>query len=98
MTIIKVWTTSQFSSLGFGSLIQKRKTYLDSLSFIILSNNLELNDWGKIVKPKAGGGRTTSVSIMTRDGIKKMYDNTLLVIDDQRYIDFLNKYNKSNKL
>ena len=40
------------------------------------------------MKPKAGGGRTTSVSIMTREGIKKMYDNTLLVIDDERYINF----------
>ncbi len=65
---------------------------------VFYSNNLELNDWGKIVKPKTGGGRTTSVSIMTRIGIKKMYDNILLVIDDQRYIDFLNGYNKSDKL
>jgi len=62
------------------------------------SKDLNLKDWGAIVKPKAGGGRTTSVSIMTREGIKKMYDNTLLVIDDERYINFLNNYNKSEKL
>lgn len=35
-------------------------------------NDLTTNDWGKIVSPKEGGGRTTSVSIMTRDGMKKM--------------------------
>lgn len=63
---------------------------------IFFGNNLTENDWGKIVQPKEGGGRTTSVSIMSRAGVKKMYDNWLLVIDDDRYKNFINKYNKGD--
>lgn len=55
--------------------------------------DLDERDWGKIVKPKDGGGRTTSVSIMSRDGVRKMFDNWVLVIDDHRYKKFLNNYN-----
>ena len=65
---------------------------------LFYSADLTENDWGNIVKPKEGGGRTTSVSIMTRGGIKKMYDGTLLVFDDSRYKDFLNKRNQENML
>ena len=56
------------------------------------------DDWGKIVQPKDGGGRTTSVSIMTRVGVKKMYDNWVVVLNDDRYINFLNRYNNSSML
>jgi hypothetical protein len=63
---------------------------------VFFGNNLTENDWGKIVQPKEGGGRTTSVSIMPRASVKKMYDNWLLVLDDDRYKVFLNKYNKSD--
>lgn len=56
-------------------------------------NALTLEDWSEIVQPRAGGGRTTSVSIMTREGVAKMYRGWLFVIDDCRYIDFFNKYN-----
>lgn len=63
---------------------------------VFFGNNLTENDWGKIVQPKEGGGRTTSVSIMPRAGVKKMYDNWLLVLDDDRYKFFLNKHNKSD--
>lgn len=38
---------------------------------IFFGNELTENDWGKIIKPKEGGGRTTSVSIMPRVGVKK---------------------------
>ena len=66
---------------------------------VCYSNKLIEEDWGKIIKPKEGGGRTTSVSIMTREGVKKMYDGMLAVNNkDNRYIDFFNKYNKSSKL
>jgi hypothetical protein len=65
---------------------------------VFYSNQLLTDDWGKIVQPKDGGGRTTSVSIMQKTGIRKMYDGWLAVIDDDRYINFLNKYNKSNLL
>lgn len=56
-------------------------------------NRLTRDDWGKIVQPKAGGGRTTSVSIMTRDGVNKMYSGWVCVRRDTRYIDFLNRHN-----
>lgn len=35
-------------------------------------NDLTTTDWGEIVQPHEGGGRTTSVSIMNRTGVKKM--------------------------
>lgn len=60
---------------------------------IFFCTTLEEEDWGAIVKPKDGGGRTTSVSIMTRNGIKKMFKDWVLVVDDARYKKFLNNYN-----
>ena len=62
------------------------------------SNRLEESDWGKIVRPKSGGGRTTSVSIMNRTGIRKMYDGWLCVLTDGRYRAFLNKRNRGSAL
>ncbi len=49
-------------------------------------DNLEIDDWGKIVQPKEDGGRTTSVSIMNTRGIKKMCTNWVAVIEDEKYI------------
>ena len=63
---------------------------------LFFGNNLVQDDWGKIVTPKKGGGRTTSVSIMKRAGIYKMYENWIAVIDDSRYYDFFNRYNRAN--
>ena len=63
---------------------------------VFFGNHLTEADWGKIVQPKEGGGRTTSVSIMTRSGVEKMYKNWIIVKNDPRYIDFLNKYNHGN--
>ena len=54
-------------------------------------NDLTPNDWGAIVQPRDGGGRTTSVSIMNSTGIKKMCDGWIVVIDDERYISTLSK-------
>lgn len=62
---------------------------------VFFANNLTVYDWGVIVQPKAGGGRTTSVSIMTRLGVKKMYEGCLFVIEDERYRNFINNYNGS---
>ena len=59
---------------------------------------LEESDWGIIIQPKEGGGRTTSVSIMTRIGVKKMYAHWALILDDPRYKKFLNKYNKDTMI
>ena len=49
-------------------------------------NDLNINDWGKIVQPKESGGRTTSVSIMTKDGVKKMCQGWIAVINNSLYI------------
>ncbi len=57
------------------------------------SSNLSKDDWGKIVQPKEGGGRTTSVSSMTRGGVKKMYSSLVFILNDSRYITFFEKYN-----
>ena len=65
---------------------------------VFYCSNLMEDDWGKIIQPKEGGGRTTSVSIMGRTGINKMYEGWLGVIADARYSDFLNKKNSGNLL
>lgn len=71
--------------------------FIDGVPIIVAvfySSNLLEEDWGKIIHPKEGGGRTTSVSIMASTGILKMYQGWLCVIDDDRYINYLNKKNK----
>ena len=55
--------------------------------------SLSNEDWGRIVQPKEGGGRTTSVSIMSQSGIRKMYEGWLCVKRDGGYIRFLNERN-----
>jgi hypothetical protein len=59
-------------------------------------SNLTESDWGEIIKPRSGGGRTTSVSIMTRGGVRKMYEGWVAVIKDKRYTEFFNRYNRGN--
>ncbi len=55
-------------------------------------NDLTRDDWGKIVQPKTDGGRTTSVSIMTAAGVRKMCRGWLAVVDAEPYINaFANK-------
>lgn len=63
--------------------------FLDEVPTIVAAfycNYLTINDWGKIVQPKEGGGRTTSVSIMNHEGISKMCSGWIAVIDDEKYI------------
>lgn len=67
-----------------------------SIAAVFYSNQLITNHWGKIIQPKEGGGRTTSVSIMTREGVAVMYQGWLVVLDDDRYISFLNAHNRSS--
>ncbi len=50
-------------------------------------NDLNMDDWGKIVQPRKDGGRTTSVSIMTAGGVRKMCEGWLAVIDMDAYIE-----------
>lgn len=49
-------------------------------------NDLRVDDWGRIVQPREGGGRTTSVSIMSASGISKMCEGWIAVIDSEPYI------------
>ena len=63
---------------------------------LFYSNNLSSEDWSDIVKPKDGGGKTTSVSIMRPAGISKMYKGWLCVLKSGKYAEFLNKKNKSD--
>lgn len=56
--------------------------------------DLEEEHWGKIIQPKDGGGRTTSVSIMTKQGVAKMFDNLVLIENNQDYINKINHINK----
>lgn len=60
------------------------------------SSELKEDDWGNIVQPRAGGGRTTSVSIMSRGGIQKMYSGWLCVLSDGGYREFLNRRNRND--
>lgn len=61
-------------------------------------NDLREEDWGRIVQPRQGGGRTTSVSIMSRSGLSKMYDGWLCVLAKYGYREFLNARNRSESI
>ncbi len=65
-----------------------------TIAAVFYRADLVEDDWGKIVQPKEGGGRTTSVSIMTRDGVKKMYEGWVTVINSPSYAAFFDKRNK----
>lgn len=58
--------------------VNKRPTILA----VFFSNSLNEEDWGKLVKPKENGGRTTSVSIIKKSGIQKMMKGCLLIDTD----------------
>jgi len=58
---------------------------------VMYSNELTELDWGKIVSPREGGGRTTSVSIMNREGVKKLASNPIYVIEDPSYEGLISK-------
>lgn len=66
--------------------------FIDEVPVIIACfyrNDLVEENWGRIVQPKSGGGRTTSVSIMNAKGVKKMCQGWIAVIDDTKYIEKL---------
>lgn len=64
---------------------------IPAIAAVLYSSGLLEDDWGRIVQPRPGGGRTTSVSIMGRSGIGKLCSNTLLVLDGP-YDGLLNRY------
>ena len=66
--------------------------FIDGLPTFVAAfyhDKLTVEDWGAIVQPREGGGRTTSVSIMNRQGVKKMCQRWVAIIDDNRYIELL---------
>ena len=63
---------------------------------LFYSSNLTTDDWGAIVQPTEGGGRTTSVSIMTRPGVKKMALGCLYCKNDTNVISVINRINGVN--
>lgn len=67
-----------------------------TIAAIFYSNLLDTEHWGKIIQPTEGGGRTTSVSIMARQGVRVMYEGWVLVLDDDRYIRVFNKHNRGD--
>ena len=77
------------------ALIWDFKDSIPAIMVVSYSSKLVQTDWGNIVQPIAGGGRTTSVSIMSKSGVEKVLNNTLLIIDDQRYISLVEKQIKS---
>ena len=68
------------------------------IAAVFYRSDLGPQDWSKIVQPKKGGGRTTSVSIMTRPGVGKMYAGWLCVLRDGGYAEFLDRKNKGTLL
>lgn len=72
------------------------ETRLPFIAGTFFCNSLEEEDWGKIVQPKEGGGRTTSVSIMSRSGIYKLYSNWLTVDENPKYAALFNKRNNGS--
>jgi len=58
------------------------------------SASLSKDDWGKIIQPREVGGRTTSVSVMTRDGVRKMCTSWIFLLNDSRYMCFFETYNR----
>lgn len=67
-----------------------------TITAMMYSDRLVENDWGKTVRPVDGGGRTTSVSIMNKNGINKMFNGLILVIESDNYskkmLERLSKY------
>lgn len=68
--------------------------FIDTLPTCVAAfyqDNLSTEDWGEIVQPRKDGGRTTSVSIMKSQGVKKMCNNWIAVLNDDAYIELLAK-------
>ena len=65
---------------------------------VFYASNLTQKDWGEIVQPKVDGGRTTSVSIMARSGIRKMYEGWICVLATGGYREFLNDRNGGDSI
>lgn len=64
--------------------------FVDGLPTVLAAfyrNDLTSADWGEVIKPTDGGGRTTSVSIMNRTGVKKMGQGWVILPEDGQFLD-----------
>jgi len=86
------WKAHHRETNNLLAIIWDFKDSIPAIMVVAYSPNLEEADWGKIVQPKKGGGRTTSVSIISKGGVTKLLNNTLLVVDDERYISLVEKH------
>lgn len=69
-----------------------------TITAVFYRGDLTKQDWGVIVQPREGGGRTTSVSIMTREGVRKMYYGWVSFIAREPYAVFFDRRNGDTKL
>jgi hypothetical protein len=58
---------------------------LPTVLAVFFRNDLSIDDWGVVIQPKEGGGRTTSVSIMKKRGVKRMGEGWLLLPKDEPF-------------
>lgn len=65
------------------------------IAAVFFGNNLTTSDWGKIAEYKEDGGNSTSVTGMLVSGIEKMNKNWLVVKNDIRYINKINRYEQN---
>lgn len=86
------WKAHHRETNNLLAIIWDFKDSIPAIMVVSYSSNLDEADWGKIVQPKEGGGRTTSVSIMSKGGVAKLLNNALLVVDDSRYISLVEKH------
>lgn len=54
---------------------------LPTITAVAYADDLCEEDWGEIITPKKGGGRTTSVSIMKKSGVQKMCRNPVALLE-----------------
>lgn len=88
------WAAHHRQTTNLMGLLWDFEGTVPQIMAVFFGNSIDESDWGKVSVPKVGG-RTTNASGMARYGVKKMYDNWLVVKNDSRYIDFINGYNNA---
>lgn len=88
------WKAHHRETNNLLAVIWDFKDSIPAIMVVSYSSKLVEDDWGKIVQPKVGGGRTTSVSIMSKSGVEKVLKNALLIVKDDRYISLVEKHIK----
>jgi hypothetical protein len=86
-----VWKAHHRQTNNLVGLLLDFQNRVPEIVAVFFSNNLTEQDWGN--PEHEGEGRTTNVSNMKISGVRKMCQNWILVKNDSRYIDFLNRYN-----